>query len=114
MVVDLFNGVNQLAPFGLALTDYGTGNRNSVALSPASTTSDLVINWVGYNSALNPVTDGAGQTVRGNATNPVLLQTFQSASVRVTSKGGATTSTSMTEGFLLPSTVSMGAVAIKP
>lgn len=43
IVVDLFNGVNQTAPFGAALTDYSTANRTSVPLSPSSTASDLVI-----------------------------------------------------------------------
>jgi hypothetical protein len=121
IVVDLFNGVNQATPFGLVTNSYSTSLRTPVRVDPVSTTSDLVINWTGYNSLIPlvntpiTVTDGtvaAPQTLRGVATNLVL--TLQSASVRVTSKNGATPTTSMTEGFSVPSTVTMGAVAIKP
>jgi hypothetical protein len=115
IVADLFNGVNQTNPFGTAVTDYSTANRSgTLTLNPASTTSDLVINWTGYNSVLNGVTDGVGQTSRGIATNPLLLTTLQSASVRVSSKSGASPNTAMSETFTTSSTVSMGAVAIKP
>ena len=114
IVADLFNGVNQTTPFGTAVTDYSTANRGTLTLNPASTTSDLVINWTGYNSVLNTVTDGVGQTSRGIATNPFLLTTVQSASVRVSSKSGASPNTAMSETFTISSTVSMGAVAIKP
>jgi hypothetical protein len=115
VVVDLFNGVNQTTPFGAALTDYNTANRNgTLTLNPASTTGDLVINWAGYNGVANIVSDVAPQASRGIATNPLLLTTLQSASVRVSSKNGASPNTALSETFSTPSTVSMGAVAIKP
>lgn len=133
-VVGLYNGVNQATPFGAVLTDYASGARSNVSLSPASTVNDLVINWTAYNNrsalgATYTVSDGGGsQSTQGvananpNLTIPVLFGVTTSASMRVTSKPGelSSASTTMSESFSLPVLgaqgvpVSMGAVALKP
>ena len=101
----ILTNANQTASIGAASANFADGPVGNIGTSVSSTTSDLVVDVLGY-YAFGP-TQGAGQTQRIVSDNP------GNASSRMSTKPGAASSTLMSWSMSDATEISLIAVTIK-
>lgn len=102
-------GVNQTTPLGtIDALSSGTGTGTSASVAPATTTSDLVMDCLGYGLTAGSYTVGGGQTLQATSESA----TTGNESLRVSTKTAAAGTTTMSWTFGTQESVLVG-VAVK-